>query len=54
MNMERIPKEILYSTIGGRRRAGKPRNRWTDAVEEDGKKLMDIRNWKKAAQEREE
>jgi hypothetical protein len=36
MNKERIPKKILvlYSTIGGRRRVGKPRNRWIDVVEE--------------------
>jgi hypothetical protein len=53
MNMEHIPKKILYSTIGGRRRARKPRNRWIDAVEEDAKKLMGVRNWKRAAQERE-
>jgi hypothetical protein len=25
-------------------RAGKPRNRWIDAVEEDAKKLMGVRN----------
>jgi hypothetical protein len=25
MNKERIPKKILYSTRGGRRRVGKPR-----------------------------
>jgi hypothetical protein len=54
MNKERIPKKILYSTTGGRRRAGKPRNRWIDAVEEDAKKLMGVRNWKRAAQDREE
>jgi hypothetical protein len=48
MNMERIPKKILYSTIGGRRSAGKPRNRWIDAVEEDANKLMGVRNWKRA------
>ncbi|PNF43171.1 hypothetical protein B7P43_G15655 [Cryptotermes secundus] len=54
MDKERIPKKILYSTIGGRRRAGKPRTRWIDAVEEDAKKLMGVRNWKRAAQEREE
>jgi hypothetical protein len=53
MNVERIPKKILYSTIGVRRRAGKPRNRWIDAVEYDAKKLMGVRNWKRAAQERE-
>jgi hypothetical protein len=27
MNKEHIPKKILYSTIGGRRRVGKPRKR---------------------------
>jgi hypothetical protein len=54
MNKERIPKKILYSTIGGRRRVGKPRNRWIDAVEEDAKKLMGVRNWKRRAQDREE
>jgi hypothetical protein len=29
-------------------------NRWIDAVEEDAKKLMGVRNWKRAAQDREE
>jgi hypothetical protein len=53
MNKERIPKKILYSTIGGRRRVGKPRNRWIDVVEEDVKKLMGVRNWKRTAQDRE-
>jgi hypothetical protein len=52
MNMERISKKILYSTTDGRRRARKPRNRWIDAVEEDAKKLMGVRNWKRAAQDR--
>jgi hypothetical protein len=45
MNKERIPKKILYSTIGGRRRVGKPRKRWIDAVEEDAKNLMGVWNW---------
>jgi hypothetical protein len=49
MNMERIPKKVLYSTIGVRRRTGKPSNRWIDAVEEDAKKVMGVRNWKRAA-----
>ncbi|PNF43056.1 hypothetical protein B7P43_G04739, partial [Cryptotermes secundus] len=54
IDKERIPKKILYSTTGGRRRAGKPRTRWIDEVEEDAKKLMGVRNWKRAAQDREE
>jgi hypothetical protein len=44
MDKERILKKTLYSTIGGRRHAGKPRTRWSDAGEEDAKKLMGVRN----------
>ncbi|PNF32229.1 hypothetical protein B7P43_G17837 [Cryptotermes secundus] len=54
MDKEHIPRKILYSTIGGRRRVGKPRTRWIDVVEEDAKKLMGVRNWKRAAHDREE
>jgi hypothetical protein len=54
MNKERIPKKILYNAIEGRRRVGKPRNRCIDAVEEDVKKLMGVRKWKRAVQDREE
>jgi hypothetical protein len=54
MNEESIPKKILYTTIGGRRRDGKPRKRWIDAVEEVAKKLTGVRNWKRTAQDREE
>jgi hypothetical protein len=46
-------KKILYTTIGGRRRVGKPRKRWIDTVEEDAKKLMGVRNWKRTHQDRE-
>ncbi|PNF38715.1 hypothetical protein B7P43_G16720 [Cryptotermes secundus] len=49
MDKEHIPKKILYSTIGGRRCAGKPRTRWIDVVKEDAKKLMGIRNWESSA-----
>jgi hypothetical protein len=35
---ERIPKKILYSTIGGRRHAWKPRTRCIDVVEDNAKK----------------
>ena len=37
---ECIPKKILDTTIGGKGRAGSPRNRWIDAVEEDVKKNL--------------
>ena len=47
MGNECIPKKILYATIGGKRHVGRPRNRWIDAMEEDAKKILGVRNWKK-------
>ncbi|PSN42296.1 hypothetical protein C0J52_11151 [Blattella germanica] len=29
------------------RRVGKPRNRWIDAVKDDAKKILGIRNWRR-------
>jgi len=33
----RIPKRVLYKTLGTTRLRGRPRNRWQDEVEEDGR-----------------
>lgn len=54
MGMERIPKRILNNTIGGQRRVGKPRSRWIDAVGEDARRVLGIRNWRRAAQDRQD
>lgn len=54
MGMERIPKRILNNTIGGQRRVGKPRSRWIDAVGEDARRVLGIRNWRRTAQDRQD
>ena len=33
-----------YTTIGGKRPVAKPKTRWNEAVEEDSKKKLGIRN----------
>jgi hypothetical protein len=37
---EHISKKALQKTINGRRAAGKPRQRWEDAIWEDSIKLF--------------
>ena len=36
----RIPQRVLKGSLGGRRPAGRPRNRWEDDVRNDGAKLL--------------
>ncbi|PNF13601.1 hypothetical protein B7P43_G17989 [Cryptotermes secundus] len=50
--LRRIYGPIKENGIWRIRYNGKPRTRWIDAVEEDAKKLMGVRNWKRAAQDR--
>jgi hypothetical protein len=35
---------MLYDKIGGKRPVGKPKRRWIEAVEENAKKMLSIRN----------
>ena len=37
MEENRIPKRVLCTNLGAIRMRGKPRNRWQDAVREDGR-----------------
>ena len=37
MEENRIPKRILYVNLETKRLRGRPRNRWQDAVREDGR-----------------
>jgi hypothetical protein len=37
MEENRIPKIVLYMNLGTTRFRGRPRNRWQDEVQEDGK-----------------
>jgi hypothetical protein len=52
MDSTLIPRKILYNTIGGKRPVGKPKRRWTEAVEDDSKKILGTRNWKREAMDR--
>jgi hypothetical protein len=54
MEEHHIPKKVLRSCFGGRRPVGRPRNGWQDAIQRDGANLLQIRNWKAVARDKEE
>jgi hypothetical protein len=54
MEQHRIPKMVLGSRFGGGRPVGRPRNRWEDIIQRDAGSLLQIRNWKAAARDKEE
>jgi hypothetical protein len=47
-----LPKKALRATFTGNRPVGKPRKRWEDTVKEDSAILLQCRNWKLTAQNR--
>jgi len=56
MEVNRIPKRVLYKNLGTARLRGRPRNRWQDEVRENGRivggegweeKLHNRDKWKK-------
>ena len=51
MEGERVPKKLLNGVPEGRRRAGRPKARWLDAVNGDIK-ILKIRDWKTLAADR--
>jgi endonuclease/exonuclease/phosphatase family metal-dependent hydrolase len=53
LSEERLPKVILYGKMDGVRRRGRPRTRWLRDVTDD-LKVMEVRNWRAVAWEREE
>jgi hypothetical protein len=53
MEQHRIPKKVLGSCFGGGRPVGRPRNRWKDVIQRDAANLLQIRNWKTAARDKE-
>ena len=54
MGKERDPTRTLEGHYRGRRMVGRPRNRWEDMLQGDAVNLLEIRNWKAAARNREE
>ena len=51
MSDTRLAKRICKASMTGRRKQGRPRNRWKDEVERDVRSLG-IRGWKGIAQDR--
>jgi hypothetical protein len=54
MELHRIPKKVLGSCFGGGRPVERPRNRWEDVIQRNAANLLQIRNWKAAARDKEE
>jgi hypothetical protein len=54
MEQHRIPKKILVSCFGEGRPVGRPQNRWEDVIQRNAANLLQIRNWKAAARDKEE
>lgn len=52
MDDNRIPKRLMLAEISGNRPVGRPRRRWMDSVTADAEELLNVRNWRQAARER--
>jgi len=53
MEENRIPRRVLYMTLGTTRFRGRPRNRWQDEVREDGR-IVGGEGWHEKVHNREE
>ena len=53
MEENRIPKRVLYMKLGTTRLRGRPRNRWQDEVQEDGR-IVFGEEWQEKVHNREE
>jgi hypothetical protein len=53
MNNNRTLKNIFNTKPGGVRRAGIPKLRWEDGVDQD-MRILEVKNWKKVALDRDE
>ena len=53
MEENRIPKRVLYMNLGATRLRGRPRNRWQDKVQEDGR-IVGREVWQEKVHNREE
>jgi hypothetical protein len=53
MEENRIPKRVLYMYLETTRLRGRPRNRWQDEVQEDGR-LVGGKGWKERVYNRQE
>jgi len=53
VNNDRALKNILNTKPDGVRKAGRPKLRWEDGVDQD-MRILEVKNWKKAALDRDE
>jgi hypothetical protein len=49
---ERAPEKALKEYIEGRRQVGRPRGKWTEAVDEDAKSMLKCKNWRRSVEDR--
>lgn len=54
MGGDETPKKVLEAQMFDKRRVGRPKMRWIDGVANDARSLLGVRNWKLAAQNRED
>jgi len=54
MEDERILKGVLNGKFRNTRPVGKPRTRWKDVVRRDKSKILEIRGWRRRAEDRDE
>jgi len=48
----RVAKKALKGYTEGRRPVGRPRGKWLDDVDRDAKRMLECRNWRKSAEDR--
>ena len=54
MEEERIPKKVFNGNFYTTRPVGRPRTRWADVVQRDALHLLEIRGWRRRAENRNE
>jgi hypothetical protein len=54
MPEERIPRRVMMGRLEEVRPIGRPRKRWMDGVQTDAKGLLNVKNWKAQALDRNE
>ena len=53
MEGNRIPRKVLFSQMKGRRRVGRSKHRWIDAVARDADTLLKLERWTSIAKDSE-
>ena len=51
---ENVPIKFLNGKFHNKRPVGKPRTRWKDVVRRDTSQILEVRRWRRQAEDREE